>query len=203
MAKSGKAFSGAEQHTMEQAAKQLKKQLPDPGIKVGENAPDFALNNAFGEPVSLSQALASGPVVLVFYRGAWCPFCNMHLRVLQQHLDDFKRYNAQLLLVTPQQPDKSREQLKSAGQPFQVLSDLDGSVMKAYGLYFEVPQALVALYEHKGLVIEDYNGTGRNVLPVPGSFVIDRHGVVRAMHADTDYKERMEPAAIIEALSKL
>lgn len=199
----GPGFSEADRKVMQQAADDLKQSLPDPGIKVGAKAPDFMLNNAFGKPVNLYDQLKSGPVVLVFYRGAWCPFCNMHLRTLQQSLPAFEKYHARLILVTPQKPDKSREQLEKAGQPFEVLSDLDSSVMKAYRLYFELPPDLIKVYNNLGLDIVDYNGPGRNVLPVPGTFVIDRSGIVRAMHADTDYKERMEPAAIVETLSSL
>ena len=196
-------FSSSDMAVMEKAGKDLASSMPDPGIKVGEKAPEFVLNNAFGQPVSLKDKLKEGPVVLVFYRGAWCPFCNMHLHVLQQSLAEFKKYGAQLITITPQTPDKSVEQLKIKGYPFEVLSDLDSKVMKDYRLYFELPDDLVAVYKKHGLDIEAFNGKDRNVLPVPGSFVIDSDGVVRAMHADTDYKQRMEPTAIIDALKKM
>lgn len=202
--KKGKSpFSSSDMAVMEKAGKDLASSMPDPGIKVGEKAPEFVLNNAFGQPVSLKDKLKEGPVVLVFYRGAWCPFCNMHLHVLQQSLAEFKKYGAQLITITPQTPDKSVEQLKIKGYPFEVLSDLDSSVMKAYKLYFELPDDLVDVYKKRGLDIESFNGQGRNVLPVPGSFVIDTNGVVQAMQADTDYKKRMEPSAIIDALKKM
>lgn len=188
---------------MQQAAEDLARRLPDPGIAVGERAPDFTLNDAFGRPVRLYDRLRDGPVVLVFYRGAWCPFCNLHLRTLHASSPAFQAHGAQLLLVTPQRPDKSREQLEKSGYPFEVLSDLDSAVMQAYNLYFELSPELLAVYTKLGLNIEDFNGTGRNVLPVPGTFVIDRQGIIRAMHADTDYRERMEPAAIVEALAGL
>jgi peroxiredoxin len=199
----GPMFSEADRNTMKRAAEDLSHRLPDPGIKVGVKAPDFSLPNAFGKPVRLSEQWRQGPVVLVFYRGAWCPFCNMHLRTLQQSLPQLEQHGARLILVTPQKPDKSREQLEKAGAPFEVLSDLDSSVMKAYKLYFELDPELVAVYKKHKLDLEDFNGRGRNLLPVPGTFVIDTQGVVRAMHADTDYKERMEPEAIIAALEKI
>ena len=188
---------------MEKAGNDLATSLPDPGIKVGEKAPDFTLNNALGKPVSLKEKLLDGPVVLVFYRGAWCPFCNMHLHVLQKSLPEFKNYGAQLITITPQTPDKSVEQFKEKGYPFEVLSDLDSKVMKDYRLYFELPDDLVEVYKKHGLNIEAFNGKGRSVLPIPGSFVIDTNGIVRAMHAETDYKKRMEPSAIIDALKQL
>ena len=196
-------FSASDMAVMEKAGKDLASNMPAPGIKVGEKAPEFVLNNAFGKPVSLKAKLIEGPVVLVFYRGAWCPFCNMHLHVLQESLPEMKKLGAQLITVTPQKPDKSIEQFREKGYPFEVLSDLDSKVMKDYKLYFELPADLVDVYKKHGLDIETFNGEGRNVLPVPGSFVIDTNGIVRAMYADTDYKKRMEPSAIIEALQSL
>jgi len=196
-------FSEKDQAIMKKADESLASSLPDPGIKVGKMAPDFTLKNAFGEEINLKQELRKGPVILVFYRGAWCPFCNMHLHVLQQSLPQFKKYGAQLITITPQTPDKSAEQIGKDGYPFQVLSDLDSQVMKDYKLYFEIPDDLVSVYKHVGLDIEAFNGKGRNVLPVPGSFVIDKNGIVRAMQARTDYKLRMEPEAIIDAMMQI
>lgn len=196
-------FTDADRQIMQRAAEALARSLPEPGLKVGERAPDFTLGNAFGKPVRLADRLQEGPVVLVFYRGAWCPFCNLHLRSLHAHLSDIEARGARLLLVTPQRPDRSRTQLEEAGYPFEVLSDLDSAVMKAYRLYFELDPELVEVYASNGLVVEDFNGPGRNVLPVPGTFVIDREGIVRAVHADTDYRERMEPADILRALDGL
>ncbi len=196
-------FSASDMAVMEKAGKDLASSMPVPGIKIGEKAPDFVLNNALDKPVSLKDKLQQGPVVLVFYRGAWCPFCNMHLHVLQKSLPEFQKYGAQLITITPQSPDKSVDQFKEKGYPFEVLSDLDSKVMKDYKLYFELPAELVEVYKNHGLDIEAFNGKGRNVLPVPGSFVIDTNGIVRAMHADTDYKKRMEPSAIIDALKSI
>lgn len=196
-------FSKSDMATMKKSGEALALSMPDPGIKVGEKAPDFSLVNAFGKVITLSDELKKGPVVLVFYRGAWCPFCNMHLHALQKSLPEFKKYGAQLITVTPQTPDKSAGQIKKDGFPFEVLSDLDSQVMKDYRLYFELPDDLVAVYKKHKLDIEAFNGKGRNVLPLPGSFVIDRNGIVQAMHAETDYKKRMEPADIISALKKM
>lgn len=196
-------FSEKDKAIMKKAGQSLASDLPDPGIKVGEMAPEFTLKNAFGKEISLKEELKKGPVILVFYRGAWCPFCNMHLHVLQESLPQFKKYGAQLITITPQTPDKSAEQIGKDGYPFEVLSDLDNQVMKDYRLYFELPDDLLAVYKSHELDIESYNGKGRNGLPVPGSFVIDRNGIVRAMQAQTDYKLRMEPETIIDALMKI
>ncbi len=106
-----------------------------------------------------------------------------------------------MIAVTPQRPDKSKEQLENAKYTFEVLSDLDDSVMKLYNLFFEVPQELHDLYKKRfKFDITDYNGEGRLGLPVPGTFVISQDGIIRAAYAETDYKKRMEPRDIIEAL---
>lgn len=196
-------FSEEDRAIMQQAAQSLASAMPNPGIQPGEIAPDFILLNAVGKKVRLKDMLNKGPVVLVFYRGAWCPFCNLHLHALHKKLPEIQEHGAELVLVTPQTPDKSAEQIKKDGYPFEVLSDLDSQVMKDYGLYFELPENLLAVYKKHGLDIEAYNGVGRAVLPIPGSFVIDQNGTVRAMHAETDYKQRMEPSEIIRALKEL
>jgi len=193
-------LTAADKLVMKNAGEYLMNSLPNPGIHIGEKAPDFMLKNAFGESVSLTDELKNGPVVLVFYRGAWCPYCNLHLHTLQESLPEFNKYGARLITITPQKPDKSAEQLKEDGFQFEVLSDLDSSVMKAYKLYFDIPADLVALYKKFDIDFDEYNGEGRTVLPVPASFVIDQNGVVRAMQASTDYKQRMEPAAMIDML---
>ena len=196
-------FSAQDKQVMKQSAEQLAKILPNPGLKAGSKAPDFTLQNAFGKKVSLSKQLKKGPVILVFYRGAWCPFCNMHLHILNKSLPDFKKYGAQLITVTPQTPDKSAGQIKKDNYPFEVLSDLDSRVMKAYNLYYVLDPELVGVYKKHGLDVEAFNGKGRSALPVPGTFVIDQLGVIRGVHADVNYKERMEPAAIIAILKKI
>lgn len=189
---------------MDKAAQDLAAAMPEPGLKVGSHAPDFSLPDAFGATVKLADLLTQGPVILTFYRGAWCPYCNLQLHALKESLPLFQRHGAQLVAITPQTADRSRGQIEKDAYPFHILSDLDNSVMQAYNLYFEVPEELRAMYiQDFKLDIADYNGTGRYGLPVPGTFVIDRQGIVRAAFADTDYKKRMEPSAIIEALTNL
>jgi peroxiredoxin len=189
---------------MGKAADDLAAAMPSPGLKVGDVAPDFSLPDAEGRTVTLYHELAHGPIVLVFFRGAWCPYCNMHLRVLRDSAPAFRQYGARLLAITPQTPAQSRGQIEKEGLGFEVLSDLDSSAAEAYGLNFDVAPELSALYKARfGLDLADYNGPGRYELPVPAVFVIDRGGIIRAASADTDYKKRMEPAAILHALEEM
>ena len=200
--KAGK-FSAEDKAIMEKAAADLAKAMPDPGLKVGDKAPDFSLPNAYGKQIKLSSLLKKGPVIINFYRGAWCPFCNLELRALKQNLPEFKKYGASLVSITPQKPDKSLAQVKKAKFQFDILSDLDSSTIKKYKLFFTLPPKLTKLYKKLGLDIESFNGKGRNELPIPGTYVIDKKGVIRAAYANTDYTKRMEPKAIINALKKL
>ena len=197
-------YSEQDRQIMQNASAQLAAAMPAPGLKAGERAPDFTLSDAQGNEVTLSTLLKHGPVILTFYRGAWCPYCNLQLKQLSASLSQFEYYGAQLVAVTPQLPDKSLEQVNKAGYPFAILSDLDSQVMRDYNLYFEVPPDLSDVYKHTmGLDLADYNGTGRYVLPVPGTFVIDSRGIIRGAFAKTDYTQRMEPSAILEILKTM
>lgn len=188
----------------EKDKKELAAKMPDPGLKVGDRAPDFNLKNAFGKSISLSSFTKKGPVILVFYRGAWCGICNIQLHSLNASLPTFKKYGAQLLAVTPQKPDRSQEQIKKDGYPFEIVSDLDYSVLKKYNLYFEIPEYIKKLNIEKfALDLADYNGEGRYGLPVPATYIVDEKGIIRAAYANTDYTQRMEPKDILIALKKL
>lgn len=189
--------------TMKDFNAYLAKNMPSPGIQAGQKAPDFSLKNAFGDTVTLSKELKKGPVVLIFYRGSWCPYCNLHLHVLKKAQPEFDKFGAQLIAISPQTPDRSAAQIKKEGYPFEVLSDNNSQVMKDYQLYFELGSELQAVYQKFNLNLEEYNGKDRHVLPVPGGFVIGRDGTINAMQAQTDYKSRMEPKAILAALETM
>ncbi len=202
--KDGPKMSDADMAVMKKAADNLAKELPNPGLPLNSIAPDFELNNAHGNKVKLSAYLKKGPVVLVFYRGAWCPYCNIHLHALLESEPTFKKYGASLIAVTPQTPDKSLGQVKKDKYPFEIVSDLNYEVAKAYNLYFEVIPELHNLYKTKfGLDIEAFNGKGRVGLPVPGTFVLNQAGKIVALHAELDYKTRMEPSEIVKALKTI
>jgi peroxiredoxin len=175
-----------------------------PGLSIGEQAPDFTLPDQLGRPVSLKEKLTRGPVVLVFYRGEWCPFCNLHLRALQKVLPQIKAAGASLLAISPQAPDHAASIAAKAGLAFEVLSDVDQDVIKAYKLQFTSPddlQDLVTQVFRTDLRQHTADGSWR--LPVPATFVVDRAGVVRAAHVSADFRTRMEPAAIIAALAEI
>ncbi len=200
----GPKVSPEDRAVMDQSAADLAIAMPSAGLKVGERAPGFRLPDARGESVTLADLLANGPVVLTFYRGAWCPYCNLQLRGLSQGLPAIEAAGGRLVAITPQTPDKSLEQVKKDGYPFEILSDLDSTTMRAYGLVFEVPAAVRDVYRRNfALDLAEYNGADRYELPVPATYVIDREGIIRFAFADTDYRKRAEPSAIVEALRAL
>lgn len=174
-----------------------------PGIDVGDTAPDFVLPSATGDKVRLADRLAAGSVVVVFYRGAWCPHCNMHLRGLQEILDDLSARGASLVAISPQAPDDSLAFSERLELGFDVLSDLDQSVIDEWRLRFELPDGLRDVYRDMDMALDEHNAAGTWTLPVPATFVLDTTGVVRARHVDPDYRKRMEPADVLAALDRI
>ncbi|MFI9050730.1 peroxiredoxin-like family protein [Streptomyces sp. NPDC053427] len=172
-------------------------------LNVGATAPRFGLPAADGTTVTLDALLADGPVVLTFYRGAWCPFCNLALRALQQQLGEIAARGAQLVAVSPQIPDESLTLTEKHDLAFPVLSDIGCDTAKQYGLSFDLPEDLAAVYDSFGFDLQRVNGGHPHTLPVPAAYVIDRDATIRWAFIDTDYKTRAEPSDILAALDGL
>jgi peroxiredoxin len=175
-----------------------------PGLAVGDQAPEFSLPDALGRAISLRERLSAGPVVLVFYRGEWCPYCNTYLRALQAALPEITSRGASLVAVSPQSADHSLSLAEKAELGFDVLSDVDQAVIRAYKVQFTAPADLQDVHVNVFHVdLRDHNADRSWHLPVPATFVIDRAGVVRAAHISADYRTRMEPSDIVAALDEL
>ena len=172
-------------------------------IAVGEIAPNFTLPDATGKTVSLHSRLDKGPVVLSFYRGGWCPFCNLELQALQALLPEIKSLGANLIGISPETPDTSMTTVEKQQLQFDVLSDAGNKTARDYGLYFTVYEEMRPLYLKWGLDVPASNGDDSWELPVPATYVIDTKGVARTAHVDKDYTKRMEPEQILAALRNL
>jgi len=174
------------------------------GLAVGDTAPDFALPDAVGNQVVLSELLAQGPVVVTFYRGEWCPYCNLQLRSLQEALPEITATGATLVAISPQASDHAMSLTEKHELAFPVLSDLDQSVSGAYKVRFDVTGELedlqVNVFQNDPAL---QNADGRRTLPVPSTFVIDRDATVRFAAANADWRVRVEPADVIAALRAL
>ena len=174
------------------------------GLAVGDVAPDFALTDAVGNEVVLADLLTEGPVVVTFYRGEWCPYCNLQLRALQEALPEITSTGATLVAVSPQAPDHALTMTEKHELAFPVLSDLDQEVSESYKVRFDVTGELediqVNVFKSDPAL---QNADGRRSLPVPSTFIIDRDGTVRFAAVNADWRVRVEPADVIAALKAL
>lgn len=175
-----------------------------PGLAVGDIAPTFTLGNATGDQVSLAALLQQGSVVVTFYRGEWCPYCNLQLHSLQEALPEIAATGATLVAISPQAPDHSMTMVEKHALTFAVLSDLDQSVAEAFKVRFDVSGDLedlqVNVFQNDPAA---QNADGRRSLPVPSTFVIDRQGVVRFASVNADWRVRVEPTDVVAALKSL
>ena len=177
------------------------RQLAKNAKQKGDVVDNFSLTNAKGEQIALQDLLQEGPVVLSFYRGSWCPYCNFELRALQEKLPDFRSFNTSLVAISPQQPDQSLSTSEKNALEFEVLSDLHNQVARNFGIVFELNDDLKSLYRDLGIDLESYNGDNSQELPMPSTFVIDRDGTIVAAWHDEDHTRRMEPDEILKILS--
>jgi len=173
-------------------------------IGLGQQAPSFELPNPEGKLISLVNLLTTSHVVVTFYRGSWCPYCNLQLRALQARLGDIHDLGAKLVAISPQVPDGSMTKNEISEMDFIVLSDQDAKVALQYGIAWNVPEILLKhMREDRRIDLAAINDGNGSVLPIPATFVIADDGVVAWRYVDVDYRTRSEPVDIIEALQKL
>lgn len=171
--------------------------------KAGDSAPPFTLQSSLGRTVVLTELLAKGPVLVKFFRGEWCPFCDLELRAYQKALPEIEARGATLVAISPQSRDKSRSTAESRSLGFTVLSDPGNAVAKAYGIAFSMTSAEQGLHKNFGVDLPVINAADGWDLPVPSTFLIDRSGDIAWAHVDTNYTSRAEPADAIKALDIL
>lgn len=171
----------------------------DSAKKTGDAAPDFTLPHATGETVTLSELLKQGPVVLTWYRGGWCPYCNIQLHYLQQKLPAFEAAGATLVAISPELPDKSLDTKEKGELDFYVLSDTGNKVADAYGIRYKLPPEIIEAFKGR-LDVPGYNGDESWTLPLSATYVIAPDGTITYAYLNPDYRERAEPAVLVEAV---
>lgn len=171
-------------------------------VNISDKVIDFTLKNALGECTNLQTTLDKGPVILTWYRGGWCPYCNLTLQYLQNSLLEFKKYGANLLALTPELPDKSLSTTEKHDLQFEVLSDVGNKVAKQYGLVYKLTDALADVYKN-GIHLQNYNGDDSSELPITATYVIDTKGIVQYAFLDADYRKRADISEILEVLKTL
>ena len=178
--------------------------VPSDAVKVGDRLDPFTLEDATGTPVGLEELVRSGPAVIVFYRGGWCPYCNLALRTYQEDLvPQLDRFGARLVAISPQSPDESLSTAEKAALSFTVLSDPGSRLAGRIGIAFQQADEVLAAQRRLGLDLARVNAEGATRLPRPTVLVVDRDQVVRFVDVQPDYTARTEVADFVAALAAL
>lgn len=171
-------------------------------IHAGDRAPAFVLQDQNDRTVSSAELLAQGPLIVTFYRGVWCPYCNIELQALNELLPQFRALGANIVAISPQKPVNSRKSVRQNQLDFPVLSDVRGETGAAFGLRFALPDYLVALYQTLGNDLPAFNDDPSWTLPMPARYVIGQDGVVLYAEVNPDYTRRPEPADMLPVLER-
>jgi peroxiredoxin len=172
-------------------------------LKVGDSAPDFTLPDATRGSISLASLRQAGPVVVTFYRGQWCPYCDLQLRAYQEVLPRIRALGATLVAISPQTPDESLSTAEKRKLEFHVLSDAGNQVAQGWGLVWKVGTSLDSVHKAFGIDLPKSNGDTSNELPVPATFIVEPSGRIAFAHHDPNWRVRLEPAALVSALEKV
>lgn len=183
----------------------LAQQVPAPSLTasalaVGSIAPAFKGLDAAGRPVELRQLLKKGPVVLYFYRGQWCPYCNKELSQLQDSLQVLTAKGAQVVVITPETPANIDQTVAKTKASFPIVHDQNLTIMKAYKTAFVVDDATAKKYLGFGVDLKKANGLDQNILPVPATYVIGQDGKIKFAYFNTDYRHRTSVQQVAQAL---
>jgi peroxiredoxin len=190
------------QAIMERHIAGLRDGLAKSALKTGDRAPAVVLGNARGDTVDVGALLKNGPVIVSFYRGGWCPYCNLELRAFQQILPEIKAVGAALVAISPEKADDTLSTAEKNALSFEVLSDVGQKVGRAFGLVYDFSDELKSAYKEFGIDIPGKNGAEDWALPISATYVVDRDGTIIYAYTDADYRDRAEPADVLEVLKK-
>lgn len=189
---------------MQQATEDLEQSpIVNQALTIGDQIPVVELPNAVGDRVSIQNLLAQGPVVISFYRGGWCPYCNLELRALQSVLPELTALGVNLVTISPETPDNSLSTQEKNELSFQVLSDVGNQVARSFGLVFTLSETLRPLYNNFGIDIPAHNGDETFELPIPATYIVRPDGTIAHAFINADYTQRMDPQEILAALKML
>jgi len=176
---------------------------PTKAIQPGSHFPAFTLPSATGTSISSTDLLAKGPLLIAFYRGSWCPYCNLELRALQKHLPDFEARGVQFVAISGEVPDQSLNTAEKNDLKFPVLSDVDLKLARQLGIVVKQPDDMRPVFEKFDIDLEKHNGSDTMDVPVPATFLVDQQGVLRKSFVDADYTTRLEPATALKWIDEL
>ncbi len=188
---------------MQDATDKLRKSnLAEKAFRVGQNMPNFSLPDAHGKIIHLKDLLKKGSVIISFYRGSWCPYCNAQLKGYQQHLAEFKSHGATLVAITPEKPDLTVLTEENKKLEFPILTDKSNKFAKKLGLVFEVNGELKEIYKQFGIDLEKSQDNAEWNLPIPATYIVSGKGKITYAFLDVDYTHRADPEDLIRALKK-
>ena len=170
------------------------------GLKAGDMAPDFTAKDQDGKTVNLKQALLKGPVVLLFYRGQWCPFCNKQLSHFSDSLSMLVAKGATVLAITPESAENVKKTIEKTKAVFPVVEDAGMAIMKMYKVNFAVDEKTITRYKGYGIDFDQANGTNGANLPVPATYLVDKDGKIKYAFFNTDYRRRASVQDILNNL---
>ncbi len=170
------------------------------GLKVGDDAPAFTATNQDGTSVDLKELLKKGEVVIVFYRGQWCPFCNKQLSKLNDSLSFITDKGASLLAITPETGDNIKTTIEKTKAAYSILEDKNMAIMKSYKVSFAVDEKTIERYKNYGIDFDKANGSNGANLPVPATYIIGKDGKVKYVFFNPDHRKRSSVKDILDNL---
>jgi peroxiredoxin len=176
---------------------------PGTAIQVGATLPEFTLTDALGKAVSIKTLLVNGPILINFYRGEWCPFCNIQLSSLQKHLAEFEAKGITLVAITPELPTETLTTTEKQNLKFTVLSDIGNKYARKLGIVWKMPDTLRPVFKTMDKELIKRNGDDSFELPIPASLLVDRKGIVRKTFIDPDFTQRLETKTALEWIDTL
>jgi len=170
------------------------------GLKVGDAAPVFTAKDQNGKTISLKEALKKGPVVMLFYRGQWCPFCNKQLSHFSDSLQMLMAKGASILAITPETAENVKKTIEKTKSSLPILEDEGMAIMKMYKVNFAVDENTITKYKGYGIDFDKANGSNGANLPVPATYIIGKDGIIKYVFFNTDYRKRASVQDILNNL---
>jgi peroxiredoxin len=200
---SGKIPDNVVAGLMENIREQVESGQADRALKAGEIAPSFVLKDAEGETVDSKALIAKGPLVLSFYRGVWCGYCNLELKALEEARGEIEARGASLVAISLQTAANSRKSARENGLGFPILIDAGGKLSEAFGLRYKLSPKMIEFYKDLGNDLEVFNGDDSWMLPMPGRYVLGQDGVVAYAEINPDFTKRPDPSELYPVLEQL
>ncbi len=192
------------QEVLEAFGKSIKdlktKNIEEKSIKLGAIMPDFSLPNAKNEIIHSKEILKSGKMIIAFYRGSWCPYCNLELKALQENLSKINDKKVSLVAISPQSPDNSLSIIEKHNLTFEVLTDKDNTFAKQLGIVFELQDFVLPFYNALGINLSSFNKNDDTSLPIPAVFVVNENGIIIYKFADVNYMNRIDIDELLNTL---